>query len=69
MPVCPLSVLSNWEKQIKDHVILGKLSSYTYHGDSKGVTAATLQSYDVSSRMKECVLRLDHLDDLSIGRV
>lgn len=47
-PVCPLSVLSNWEKQIRDHVTMGGLSFYTYHGDAKGVTATSLQNYDVS---------------------
>lgn len=46
-PVCPLSVLSNWEKQINDHVAFGRLSSYTYHGAGKGVTSATLANYDV----------------------
>ena len=46
--VCPLSVIGNWEKQIKDHVVSGQLTSYTYHGASKAVTAATLQQYDVS---------------------
>ncbi|ORX35743.1 SNF2 family N-terminal domain-domain-containing protein [Kockovaella imperatae] len=45
--VCPLSVVSNWEKQIRDHVSLGKLSSYTYHGANREVTNATLHSYDV----------------------
>ncbi|KAL7421932.1 hypothetical protein Q5752_003704 [Cryptotrichosporon argae] len=45
--VCPLSVLSNWEKQIKDHVAPGNLTSYTYHGATRDVTATTLASYDV----------------------
>ncbi|EIW70483.1 hypothetical protein TREMEDRAFT_60987 [Tremella mesenterica DSM 1558] len=45
--VCPLSVLSNWEKQIADHVAMGRLTSYTYHGTGKGVTASTLKEYDV----------------------
>ncbi|WRT66541.1 uncharacterized protein IL334_003500 [Kwoniella shivajii] len=45
--VCPLSVLSNWEKQIGDHVAHGQLTHYTYHGASKGVTAKTLEQYDV----------------------
>ena len=44
--VCPLSVLSNWEKQIEDHVRADQLSSYTYHGSAKGVTANTLEQYD-----------------------
>lgn len=46
--VCPLSVLSNWEKQINDHVAQGNLTVYTYHGEAKGVTATTLSQYDVS---------------------
>ncbi|OCF32964.1 DNA repair protein Rad5 [Kwoniella heveanensis BCC8398] len=45
--VCPLSVLSNWEKQIEDHVAPGQLTCYTYHGASKGVTVKTLESFDV----------------------
>jgi SWI/SNF-related matrix-associated actin-dependent regulator of chromatin subfamily A3 len=45
--VCPLSVLGNWEKQIKDHVVNGNLSFYTYHGATKGITAAKLAKYDV----------------------
>ncbi|WWC94582.1 hypothetical protein V866_001429 [Kwoniella sp. B9012] len=45
--VCPLSVLSNWEKQIGDHVAHGQMTHYTYHGASKGVTAKTLDQYDV----------------------
>ncbi|WVW84111.1 hypothetical protein I302_106140 [Kwoniella bestiolae CBS 10118] len=45
--VCPLSVLSNWEKQIGDHVAHGQMTHYTYHGASKGVTAKTLEQYDV----------------------
>jgi SWI/SNF-related matrix-associated actin-dependent regulator of chromatin subfamily A3 len=47
MIVCPLSVLSNWQKQIQDHVVNGGLTCYTYHGENKGVTATTLASYDV----------------------
>ncbi|WWD17137.1 hypothetical protein CI109_101574 [Kwoniella shandongensis] len=45
--VCPLSVLSNWEKQLEDHVAPSYLTSYTYHGASKGVTAKTLEQYDI----------------------
>ena len=47
MIVCPLSVLSNWQKQIQDHVVNGGLTCYTYHGENKGVTPTTLASYDV----------------------
>ncbi|WVQ99528.1 hypothetical protein IAU59_006664 [Kwoniella sp. CBS 9459] len=45
--VCPLSVLSNWEKQIQDHVAPGQLTCYTYHGAMKGVTVKTLEQFDV----------------------
>ncbi|GMK54505.1 hypothetical protein CspeluHIS016_0110910 [Cutaneotrichosporon spelunceum] len=45
--VCPLSVLSNWEKQITEHVVDGKLRFYVYHGANKGVTLATLAKHDV----------------------
>ncbi|GFZ43795.1 LOW QUALITY PROTEIN: hypothetical protein JCM24511_01515 [Saitozyma sp. JCM 24511] len=45
--VCPLSVLSNWQQQINDHVVLGKLSAYTYHGAAKDVSAKTLERYDI----------------------
>ena len=48
LSVCPLSVLSNWEKQIDDHVVAGQLTSYTYHGAGKDVTANMLQHHDVS---------------------
>lgn len=40
-------MLGNWEKQIKDHVVSGNLSVYTYHGATKGITAAKLAKYDV----------------------
>lgn len=45
--VCPLSVLSNWEKQIRDHVAPSQLRFYTYHGAAKGLTAKKLGGYDI----------------------
>ncbi|OXG23958.1 DNA repair protein Rad5 [Cryptococcus neoformans Tu259-1] len=45
--VCPLSVLSNWEKQIRDHVAPSQLTFYTYHGAAKGLTAKKLGGYDI----------------------
>ncbi|EJT45195.1 hypothetical protein A1Q1_06427 [Trichosporon asahii var. asahii CBS 2479] len=46
-PICPLSVLSNWQKQIEDHVAPGKLTYYTYHGaGAKGVKGKDLVEYD-----------------------
>lgn len=45
--VVPLSILSNWEKQITDHCVLGTLSSCVYYGSGRGLSAAELQKYDV----------------------
>jgi SWI/SNF-related matrix-associated actin-dependent regulator of chromatin subfamily A3 len=45
--VVPVSVLSNWTKQIEDHCTPGTLSVYTYHGDTRSITAQQLQQYDV----------------------
>ncbi|KGB78750.3 hypothetical protein CNBG_4588 [Cryptococcus deuterogattii R265] len=45
--VCPLSVLGNWEKQIRDHVAPSQLTFYTYHGAAKGLTAKKLGGYDI----------------------
>lgn len=45
--VAPLSVLSNWEKQLADHCTRGTVKSCTYYGSSKGLSAAQLQEYDV----------------------
>lgn len=45
--VVPLSVISNWEKQIQDHVKEGALSYYVYYGSGRNVSAAALQKYDV----------------------
>lgn len=46
-PVAPLSVLSNWEKQIEEHCTRGALSSCVYYGAKRSMTAAELTSYDV----------------------
>ena len=45
--VAPLSVLSNWEKQIEEHCTPGTLSSCVYYGSSRGLSAVELQKYDV----------------------
>ncbi|KAK8864537.1 hypothetical protein IAR55_001787 [Kwoniella newhampshirensis] len=42
--VCPLSVLSNWEKQLADHVAPSQLSFHTYHGASRGIILTTYQT-------------------------
>ncbi|TEB16783.1 hypothetical protein FA13DRAFT_1650493 [Coprinellus micaceus] len=45
--VAPVSVLSNWEKQIRDHVSSEYLSTHLYYGNSRSISAAELQSYDL----------------------
>ncbi|EPQ57350.1 hypothetical protein GLOTRDRAFT_74086 [Gloeophyllum trabeum ATCC 11539] len=47
LPVVPLSILSNWEKQIQDHVVDGALTYYVYYGTGRSVTPEQLQQYDV----------------------
>jgi len=45
--VVPLSVLSNWEKQIQDHCTPGTLSFAVYYGTTRNMSAKDLQKYDV----------------------
>lgn len=45
--VCPLSVLSNWEKQIADHVQRGKLKTIVYYGPGRNTSVEELQKADV----------------------
>ncbi|KAI0074381.1 hypothetical protein K474DRAFT_1626028 [Panus rudis PR-1116 ss-1] len=45
--VVPLSILSNWEKQIEDHVKPGALTYCVYYGSGRNLSAAELKKYDV----------------------
>ncbi len=45
--VVPLSVLSNWEKQIQDHCMPNTLSYAIYYGSGRDLSAKDLQKYDV----------------------
>lgn len=45
--VVPLSVLSNWEKQIQDHCMPDTLSYAVYYGATRSMSAKELQKYDV----------------------
>jgi len=47
LTVVPLSVLSNWEKQIADHCVPGSVSSCVYYGTNRAMSAADLQKYDI----------------------
>ena len=46
-PVAPLSIISNWEKQLEDHCAPGALKSCTYYGATRGMSAEELKKYDV----------------------
>ncbi|KAF5380521.1 hypothetical protein D9615_004518 [Tricholomella constricta] len=45
--VAPLSVLSNWEKQITDHCASGSLSACVYYDTTRSMSAVELAEFDV----------------------
>ncbi|TDL17295.1 hypothetical protein BD410DRAFT_794458 [Rickenella mellea] len=45
--VSPLSVLSNWESQIKDHCTRGALTYYIYYGNARSIAPDELKKFDV----------------------
>ncbi|KAG5353743.1 hypothetical protein C0989_002526 [Termitomyces sp. Mn162] len=45
--IAPLSVLSNWEKQVYDHCTEGSLSVYVYYNTTRSLSAEELAKYDV----------------------
>ncbi|KAH7915183.1 SNF2 family N-terminal domain-containing protein [Hygrophoropsis aurantiaca] len=45
--VVPLSVISNWEKQIDDHCVEGALSACVYYGQARNMTPEQLKQHDV----------------------
>ncbi|KAG5635503.1 hypothetical protein H0H81_011022 [Sphagnurus paluster] len=45
--VAPLSVLSNWEKQVIDHCTAGSLSMCTYYNTTRSTSASELAKFDV----------------------
>ena len=45
--VVPLSVMSNWEKQIEEHCVRGVLSSCVYYGATRSMSPQELMKYDV----------------------
>ncbi|KAG9316303.1 hypothetical protein JVU11DRAFT_2334 [Chiua virens] len=45
--VVPLSVISNWEKQIKEHCVRGTLSTCVYYGATRNMTPQQLMTHDV----------------------
>ncbi|KXS94617.1 hypothetical protein AC578_10641 [Pseudocercospora eumusae] len=45
--ICPKSVLSNWEEQIRVHCREGKIKVYCYHGANRTQNTAQLAKFDV----------------------
>ncbi|KAK0212781.1 SNF2 family N-terminal domain-containing protein [Desarmillaria ectypa] len=45
--VVPLSVLSNWEKQIQDHCAPGALTVCVYYGPNRSMSPEELAGYDI----------------------
>ncbi|KAF9222676.1 hypothetical protein BS17DRAFT_708165 [Gyrodon lividus] len=45
--VVPLSVMSNWEKQIEEHCVRGALSACVYYGSTRNMTPQQLMQHDV----------------------
>lgn len=45
--VCPKSVLSNWDEQIKIHTRRGRLRVFTYHGPNRTQDLDELASHDI----------------------
>ncbi|TBU43646.1 SNF2 family N-terminal domain-containing protein [Dichomitus squalens] len=57
--VVPLSVMSNWEKQIEDHVQPGALTSCVYYGKTRDMSPTELKKYDVVITTYQTVVQ-DH---------
>ncbi|GAM84556.1 hypothetical protein ANO11243_025520 [Dothideomycetidae sp. 11243] len=45
--VCPKSVLSNWDEQIRTHINSKKISFYSYHGDKREQDLDELVEFDI----------------------
>ncbi|KAK0867830.1 hypothetical protein LTS02_003994 [Friedmanniomyces endolithicus] len=45
--ICPKSVMSNWQEQIKIHVVNKKLTYYNYHGSNRHQDLDELAKYDI----------------------
>jgi SWI/SNF-related matrix-associated actin-dependent regulator of chromatin subfamily A3 len=45
--VVPLSVISNWEKQVEEHCVRGVLSSCVYYGATRSMSPQELMQYDI----------------------
>jgi SWI/SNF-related matrix-associated actin-dependent regulator of chromatin subfamily A3 len=57
--VVPLSILSNWEKQIQDHCTPNTLSYCIYYGAGRSMSANEIQAYDVVITTYQTVVQED----------
>lgn len=65
MPVVvPLSILSNWEGQIKEHCVPGALSYYVYYDRARSISHKELQTYDVVITTYQIISK-EHTDEES----
>ncbi|KDQ18333.1 hypothetical protein BOTBODRAFT_184989 [Botryobasidium botryosum FD-172 SS1] len=64
--VVPLSVLSNWEKQIADHCERDALRYHVYYGPGRNASAEYLKRFDVVITTYQTVVA-DHVDGASKG--
>jgi SWI/SNF-related matrix-associated actin-dependent regulator of chromatin subfamily A3 len=66
--VVPLSVLSNWEKQIQDHCVPDTLSYFVYYGATRGMSVKELQNYDVVVTTYQTVVGEHNTFDEAAGK-
>ncbi|KAI5123845.1 hypothetical protein M0805_005664 [Coniferiporia weirii] len=59
--VVPLSVLSNWEGQIKEHCHRDSLKYYVYYGAARSITPEQMKKYDVIITTYQVVAK-EHAD-------
>ncbi|THH08085.1 hypothetical protein EW145_g2943 [Phellinidium pouzarii] len=59
--VVPLSVLSNWEGQIKEHCQRDALKFYVYYGAARSITSEKMKKYDVIITTYQVVAK-EHTD-------
>ncbi|RPA80180.1 hypothetical protein BJ508DRAFT_210556 [Ascobolus immersus RN42] len=45
--IAPLSTISNWEEQVKQHIKPGTMSMYVYHGGNRQKDLEQLKNYDI----------------------
>lgn len=45
--ICPLSTITNWEEQIKQHMLPGSINFHIYHGSNRIKDPERLASYDL----------------------